>query len=135
MGGGWRGHDEEEVDPHAMDSASVDDSDEDDEDGGGKMPQLKTAAESFFSDSRCDYRMLIYITEVQRLRIFTIPRLTLQGLIPAAAYCLARNGPASMVQESLAQIPLFIGLVHGCHLAKHVSEDGRVVVAYIFEAR
>ena len=26
---------------------------------------------------------------------------TLQGLIPAAAYCLARNGPASMVQESL----------------------------------
>ena len=26
---------------------------------------------------------------------------TLQGLIPAAAYCLARNGPASMVQGSL----------------------------------
>ena len=44
------GMDEEEADPHAMDSASVDDSDEDDEDGGGKMPQLKTAAESFFSD-------------------------------------------------------------------------------------
>ena len=35
---------------------------------------------------------------------------TLQGLIPAAAYCLARNGPASMVQESLE---LLERMVHG----------------------
>ena len=41
--------DDERADPHAMDSAT-DDSDDEDGGEGGYVPQLKTAAQSFFSD-------------------------------------------------------------------------------------
>ena len=41
--------DDDQADPHAMDSAS-DDSDDEDGGAGGHVPQLKTAAQSFFSD-------------------------------------------------------------------------------------
>ena len=44
--------DEDDADPQAMDSASDDDSDDDEDGSGGAggLPQLKTAAQSFFSD-------------------------------------------------------------------------------------